>query len=224
MDRTKSAKSTGLQLWGRLSSCNVQKAVWALEELGLDYERIDVGGDFGGLDRPEYLAMNPHGRIPTLVDGAVVVWESEAILRYLAARYGAGRLWADDPATRAAADQWMAWTAASLYPDWIRLFWKLVRMPPSRRDPKAIERHRRATVGHYQTLDRHLASHRYIAGDDLSMADIPAGTTLYRWFEMEIERPAMPHLEAWYDRLRARPAYRTAVCVPFDDLVGKESY
>lgn len=213
-----------LTLWGRLSSCNVQKAVWLLEELALPYEHIPAGGDFGGLDDPAYREMNPHGRVPTLKDGNVVVWESEAILRYLAARYGAPAFWPDDPAERAAVDQWLAWTAASLYRDWIDLFWQRVRTPPERQDAAEIERLRRRTAERFGFLDGQLGARDYIAGDRFSLADIAAGMTLYRWFEMPIERPALPHLAAWYERLRARPAYRKGVCIPFDDLAGKLAY
>ncbi|MGD1880065.1 MAG: glutathione S-transferase family protein [Kiloniellaceae bacterium] len=215
---------TTLTLWGRLTSCNVQKAVWLLEELALPYERIDAGGDFGGLDDAAYLAMNPNGKVPTLKDGELVVWDSEAILRYLAARYGAPQFWSGDPAERAAVDQWMAWTATALYRDWIDLFWRLVRTPPQRRDADLIEGLRRRTAERFAFLDGQLASRPYLAGDVFSLADIAAGMTLYRWYEMPIERPALPHLAAWYARLRDRPAYRTAVCVPFDDLVGKLTF
>ncbi len=211
-------------LWGRLSSCNVQKALWALEEVGIGYERIDAGGDWGGLDDPAYLALNPHGRIPTLVDGDTVVWESDAIVRYLAARYGAGSLWPKAPEDRAAADQWMAWTAASLYPDWIELFWKRVRTPPAKRDPDTIARLLAATAKRFEFLDRYLKTGGYMSGNAFTMADISAGMMLYRWFEMDIVRPDTPNVEAWYARLRDRPAYRNAVCIPFDDLVGKESF
>ena len=213
-----------LTLWGRLSSCNVQKAVWLLEELDLSYEHVNAGGDFGGLDDPAYLAMNPHGRVPTLKDGEVEVWESEAILRYLAARYGAPALWSDDAAERAAVDQWLAWTAAALYRDWIDLFWHRVHTPPERQDAAAIEALRHRTADRYAFLDGQLAARPYIAGDAFSLADIAAGMTLYRWYEMPIERPALPRLEAWYARLRERPAYRKAVCVPFDDLTGKLAF
>jgi len=213
-----------LTLWGRLSSCNVQKAVWLLEELQLPYERIDAGGDFGGLDDPEYRAMNPHGKVPTLKDGDTVVWESEAILRYLAARYGAPQFWSDDPAVRAAVDQWLAWTAASLYRDWIDLFWRRVRTPPQRQDAAEIERLRGNTAARYAFLDDELATRPYIAGDTFSIADIAAGMTLYRWYEMPIERPVLPALRAWYERLLERPAYRRGVCIPFDDLAGKLAY
>jgi glutathione S-transferase len=213
-----------LTLWGRLSSCNVQKAMWLLEELALPYAHVKAGGDFGGLDDPAYLAMNPHGRVPTLKDGDVVVWESEAILRYLAARYGAPALWSDDAAERAAVDQWLAWTAAALYRDWIDLFWARVRTPPERQDAETIEALRHRTADRYGFLDSQLAARPYIAGDAFSLADIAAGMTLYRWYEMPIERPALPRLEAWYARLRERPAYRKAVCIPFDDLRSKLAF
>jgi glutathione S-transferase len=213
-----------LKLWGRLSSCNVQKAVWLLEELQLPYEHIPAGGDFGGLEDPEYRAMNPHGKVPTLKDGDTVVWESEAILRYLAARYGAPQFWSDDPAARAAVDQWLAWTAASLYRDWIDLFWHCVRTPPQRQDAAQIARLRDSTAARYAFLDAELATRPYIAGNTFSIADIAAGLTLYRWYEMPIERPDLPALRAWYDRLLQRPAYRRGASVPFDDLAGKLAY
>ena len=213
-----------LTLWGRRSSCNVQKVVWLIEELGQPYAHVDAGGDFGGLDDPAYLAMNPHGRVPTLRDGDVVVWESEAILRYLAARYGAPAFWSADAAERAVVDQWLAWTAASLYRDWIDLFWLRVRTPLERQDAAEIERLRHRTAERFAFLDGQLAGRPYIAGHALSLADIAAGMTLYRWYEMPIERPALPQLTAWYDRLRVRPAYRKGICVPFDDLKGKLSH
>lgn len=213
-----------ITLWGRASSCNVQKVLWTLEELSLEYQHVPLGGDFGGTADPSYLEMNPNGRVPTLKDGELVVWESDAIVRYLAARYGAGTLWPEDPAERAVADQWMTWGTTELEVDWIWLFWRLVRTPPSKRDMAAIERHLKASCDRFRLLDRHLQNHDYLAGSRLTMADIPAGMTLYRWFEMEIERPRTPHVEAWYARLCERPAYRKGICIPFDELVGKESF
>lgn len=213
-----------LTLWGRLSSCNVQKVAWLLEELAVPYEHIPAGGDFGGLGDPAYIAMNPHGRVPTLKDGDVVVWESEAILRYVAARYGAPVFWSDDAAERAAVDQWLAWTAASLYRDWIDLFWCVVRTPAAQQDAAQIERLRARTAERFTFLDGQLAARDYIAGDGFSLADIAAGMTLYRWYEMLIERPDLPNVAAWYERLRLRPAYRKGVCIPFDDLKAKLAY
>ncbi len=209
-------------LWGRISSCNVQKAQWALEEVGVPYRRIDVGGKFGGLDDPAYLALNPHGVIPTLVDGDVVVWESDAIVRYVAARYGAGILWPEAPGKRAIADKWIAWTTGTLYPDWIRLFWALVRTAPSKRDAEAIERHRDATAKRFLILDQHLESNPYMAGEAFGIADIPAGMMLYRWYEMDIDRPATAHVEDWYARLRERPAFCSSICIPYEDLVARD--
>ena len=205
-----------MKLWGRRSSCNVQKVMWVLEELEIPYERIDLGGVYGGLDDPAFLAMNPHGLVPTLADGDVIVWESDAIVRFVAARYGVNQLWVPDPIERAMADQWMAWTAASLYPDWIDLFWELVRVPAEKRNAEAITRHHKATVERFKLLDQHFRGRRYLTGQNFCMADIPAGMTLYRWFEMDIERPATPNVEAWYARLLERPAYQSAICIPFD--------
>ncbi len=198
--------------------------MWALDEAGVAYERIEAGGDHGGLDDPAYLALNPHGKVPTLVDGDTVVWESDAIVRYIAARYGAGTLWPETPEDRTVADQWMSWTAASLYPHWIALFWRLVRTPPAKRDKDTIARHLDAAARGFVILDQHLKDSHYIAGNTLTMADIPPGMMLYRWFEMGIARPDMPHVDSWYGRLRERPAYHAAVCVPFDDLIGKEKF
>jgi len=213
-----------ITLWGRKSSANVQKVLWTLAELSLPYEHIPAGGDFGGLSDAAYLAMNPNGRIPTLKDGDLVVWESDAIVRYLAARYGAGTLWPEDPAERAIADQWMTWGTTELEVDWLWLFWRLVRTPPSKRDPQAIARHHEATVARFKLLDGRLQGRDYLAGNRLTIADIPAGMTLYRWYAMDVERPRTPNVDAWYARLEERPAYRTGICIPFDELVGKESF
>lgn len=213
-----------MQLWGRLSSCNVQKAMWAVGEVGRPCERIDAGGRFGGLDTPEFRALNPLGKVPVLRDRDTVVRESNSIVRYLAARYGEGLLWDPDPARRAEADIWMDWTQASLYVDWIEFFWGFVRTPPERHDPDFLRRRLKGMTAGYAVLDRHLADRPYLAGDHFSMADIPAGMTLYRYFEMAIERPHLPHLAAWYARLCERPAYREWVMVPFDDLVGRLGY
>ncbi|WP_299617097.1 glutathione S-transferase family protein [Pelagibius sp.] len=213
-----------ITLWGRLSSCNVQKAVWVLEELGLPYRRIDAGGDFGGLDDPAYRAMNPHGKVPTLRDGDQVIWESDAIIRYLAARYGSGALWPADPTERARVDQWQAWASTALYPDWIKLFWMRVRTPEAQQDAEAIEALRARCAERFTVLDRQLAGRPFVAGEALSLADIAAGTTLYRWFEMPIARPETPEVAAWYDRLRARAPFRKAICVPFDELWARLSF
>ena len=207
-----------LRIWGRANSINVQKAMWAVGELELPHERIDVGGKFGGLDDAGYLAMNPNALIPTIDDGGTVVWESNAVVRYLAAKYGEESLWSADSALRARADQWMDWMQTTLIPPFMGLFVGLVRTPPGDRDPPAIEAAAARLINCYRVLDRHLESRPYLAGDDFTMADIPAGATLYRYYDMEIERPRLDRLRDWYERLKARPAYSTHVMVSYDDL------
>lgn len=207
-----------LTVWGRATSSNVQKAMWAVGELGLPHQRIDAGGAYGGLATPEFAAMNPNRRIPTIDDGGLIVWESNAIVRYLCTRYGAGTLYPDDWPGRAAADQWMDWMLSTLYRDWIDLFWGLVRTAPSKRDPAAIAAKAVRTGEHLQILDAHLAKQPYVGGETLTMGDIPIGSTLYRYFDMEIERPSLPNVEAYYARLRARPAYAAHVMVSYESL------
>ncbi len=213
-----------ITLYGRRSSCNVQKAMWVLGELNVAHAHIELGGDFGGLDTPEFLAMNPHGRVPVLRDDDVVIAESDAIVRYIAARYGAGILWPADPAQRAIIDQWLAWATSALQPPWIELFWRSVRTPVAKQKLDMVERLTVASIAQFQALDTQLAHHAYLAGDAFSLADIPAGMTLYRWFEMEIDRPAMSNVERWYAHLLERPAYQESICIPFAELVGKLEY
>ncbi|WP_137151761.1 glutathione S-transferase family protein [Devosia sp. FKR38] len=214
----------GLTLWGRASSNNVQKLLWALAELGLRYEHILVGGVHGGLDDPAYRAINPNGLVPALRDGGLVLWESHAILRYLAARYGQQSLWRVDPVQRAVVDQWTDWTATTFQPAWISLFWHKVRTPTGQQDARAIADSHARTIAALRILDATLIDRDYLAGDRLSYADIAAGVALYRWFTMPIDRPAMPGVENWYRRLQLRPGFRQAVMVSYAELVGRLAY
>ena len=216
--------SLGLTLWGRASSANVQKTLWALEELGVAYEHRQVGGAFGGLDEPQFRAINPNGLVPVLQDRDLTVWESHATLRYLAAAYGQDSLWRVNPRQRAIVDQWTDWTATTFQPGWIAVFWLLVRTPREQHDRKAIAAAHAKTISALRILDANLAERDYLAGDRLSYADIAAGVALYRWFSMEIERPAMPGVENWYRRLQARPAFRKAVMVSYAELVGRLAF
>ena len=216
--------SLDLTLWGRANSANVQKALWALGELGLPYEHRLVGGAHGGLDDPRYRAMNPNGLVPTLQDGDLIIWESHAILRYLAASYGADTLWRHNVRERAIVDQWTDWTATTFQPAWIAVFWLFVRTPAEQHDRKAIAAACARTVSALRILDVHLADRDYLAGNSLSYADIAAGVALYRWFTMEIDRPAMPGVENWYRRLEQRAPFRQAVMVDYTELVGRLSF
>lgn len=203
-----------LTIWGRNNSINVQKVMWTVGELGLEHVRHDVGGAFGGLDTPDYLAKNPNGLIPTLEDDGVTVWESHAVVRYLAAKYGAGSLWPEDPAARSAADQWMDWMQTVILKDMAPVFVGLVRTPPEQRDGTAIEAGVAGLARSWGVLDRHLEGRDYVAGGDLTMGDIPVGCACYRYHALDIERPALPNIAAWYERLQAREAFRTHVMIP----------
>ena len=210
-----------ITLWGRRSAFNVQKVLWLLGELGVEHAHRNAGGSFGGLDTAEFRAMNPHGKVPVLEDGDTVVWESHAILRYLAASYGAARFWSPDPAARSLVDRWLDWSQCALQPAFMGVFWGYFRTPPKQRDVAAIERARRECEQLFRLLDAELAMRPFLAGESFSLADIPVGTSLYRYFEMglEVERP--PHVERWYAALAARRPYRAAVMVPFDELRGR---
>jgi glutathione S-transferase len=214
-----------LKVWGRKSSINVQKVMWAVGELGLPHERIDAGGSFGGLNDPAFVAMNPMKRVPVIDDGGTVVWESHAIIRYLCAQYGAGRLWPEGTAQRSAGDIWIEWTQASLQPTFINgVFWAFYRTPAAQRDLPAIQKSVQTTISLFRILDQHLADRSFVGGDELTIGDIPPGVQLYRYFNLEIERPSLPHVEAWYERLCSRPAYREHVMVPFDELRGRLAF
>jgi glutathione S-transferase len=203
-----------LRLWGRNTSINVQKVMWAIAELGLAHERIDVGGSFGGLDGPEYGARNPNRRIPTLEDGDVVLWESNVIVRYLAAKYGDGTLWPQDPAIRGVADQWMDWQQTTLAPEMRPVFWGLVRTPEAQRDPVRIAAGVTALKHLWSLVDAALKDRPFIAGDQLTIGDIPVGAMCYRYHALGIARAPLPHVDAWYARLRARAPFRREVMIP----------
>ncbi|MBB4725552.1 glutathione S-transferase [Xanthomonas euvesicatoria] len=199
-----------ITLWGRRNSSNVRKVLWCAEEAGVAYASIEVGGAFGGNTTPEYRALNPNGLVPTLQDGALVLWESNAIVRYLAAQY-APALYPHAPAERALGDRWMDWTTSTFAGVFRDLFWGVLRTPEAERDHARIA----AALTHSGELlaraDAALAQQPYLSGEQFAMGDIPLGSFIYAWFEMPIERPELPHLQAWYTRLRARPAYRRAV-------------
>ena len=211
-----------LTVWGRHSSFNLQKVMWLVDELGLPHKHVEVGGKFGGLDRPEFLAMNPHGRVPVLQDGETVVWESHTILRYLAARYRKQQYWSDDPATRSLAERWMDWSHTTLQPDFlIGVFWGFYRTPADKRDMPRVKAAIARTNRDLAQLDKQLAGKKFLLGDTFSLADIPAGTHLFRYYGLEIERPSLPNVERWYRTLQERAPYRAHVMLPFDELFGR---
>lgn len=208
-----------ITVYGRATSSNVQAVMWGIGELGLACERLDYGHTFGGTDTPEFLAMNPHGLVPVLRDGDLVVWESMAILRYLAARYGDGGVfWPADPADRARIDMWAEWGKLSFCSDFTGpIFWSRVRTAAQDRDEAALTR----ALARFETrLDRfeaQLGDKEYLCGA-FTLADIPFGHVLYRWFDIDVPRRPRPAVEDYYARLAARPAYAEHVMVSYDAL------
>lgn len=203
-----------LRVWGRLSSINVQKVVWCLDELGLRYERLDAGGRFGIVDTPDYRRLNPNGLVPTLDDEGFVLWESNAIVRYLAAKHGQSGLWAADLQARADADRWMEWQATAATPALRDGFWQLVRTPVAERDGAAISKSIERSEAMAGILDRHLSDRPFVAGSDFSVGDIATGAHVHRWLNMPVQRQPRPNLQAWYARLSGRPGSRQIFSLP----------
>ena len=202
-----------VRIWGRTNSSNVQKVLWAADEVGAKYERIDAGGAFGVVKEPKYLAMNPNALVPTIEDGDLVLWESNTIVRYLAAKYGKSTLWIEDPGKRALAEKWMDWGFTLGGPNG-PLFWGYVRTPPDKRDPAALEAARVKAIELWTIVENQLASQPYIAGKDFSIGDIGLGVFVHRWHQFPIERGNLPNLAGYYERLKARPAYARHVALP----------
>ena len=200
-----------LRILGRRNSVNVQKVLWSCEELAVPYRQEDYGGEFGRVREPDYLALNPNGTVPTVVDGDTGLWESNAIVRYLYHRYGAAD--ALDAAARARRERWMDWQLQSLAAPIQAVFVGLWRTPPEQRDPAAIERGVRTTNRLLRVVDGELARTPWLSGAQFDYGDIPVGAWMYRWLNMDIEREALPQLEAWYRRLCARPAYARHIMV-----------
>ncbi len=205
-----------LTILGRRTSANTMQPLWLADELGLEYEQVDVGGPFGGNDQPEYLELNPTGLIPTIIDDGFVLWESNAITRYLAAKYGADPLYPADLQTLALADQWMDFENNKIMPMMVPIFWGLVRTPAEERDMDSINKAITQVGKMWAMLDAHLEKHPFIAGNEFSIGDIPLGPQVHRWLELVPERPAMPNLQAWYQRLTQRPAFKAHCMNPLE--------
>ena len=202
-----------LKIWGRNTSSNVQKAMWAVGELKLEHTRIDVGGAFGKNKEAPYLAMNPNGLVPTLEEeDGFLLWESNSIVRYLAAKHDkTGALEPRDAKQRALANQWMDWQLSVVGPAIFAAFWGLIRTAPEKRDHAAIKTSQQKTTDAMKMLDAQLAKTEYVAGPSFSYGDIPVGIMCYRYVQLVPDRPATPHLDRWYGAISARQAFKDHV-------------
>lgn len=207
-------KMNPLVIWGRDNSVNVQKVLWCCEEIGLPYERIDAGGAHGIVSTDRYRALNPNSLVPTLDDDGFILWESNAIVRYLATKYSTSGLWPDDQQCRARIDQWMDWQTSTFWPALRPLFLGLIRTRPDQRDAQALEYARTKTVALLSIMDAHLQSRSFMAGDAFTPADIALGCCALRWMELPIEREEFVHVRSWFERLVERPGFRKIVMRP----------
>jgi glutathione S-transferase len=209
-----------LKVWGRKTSSNVQAVMWSAAELGLAYERYDLGHRYGGLDTLEFLTMNPNGTIPVVRDDdSEPLWESSAILRYLANRYGRAPYWPHDLAMRTHIDKWAEWSKINVALNFSGpIFWQVVRTPPRLRDANALRAAIQVLDRYLDIAEKRLASAPFLCGDEFTLADVQFGHLLYRYFTIEIERRERAGLRSYYERLVARPAYREHVMVPYDEL------
>ena len=206
-----------LKVWGRNNSSNVQKVMWAIGEMNLPHRRIDIGGTFSGNDQPAYLAINPNGVVPTLEDDGFVLWESNAIVRYLAAKHSAGALEPAERQARFSAHRWMDWQLTVTNAAIVPVFWGLVRTPPDKRDHAAIEAAKVKCYNALKIMDAQLAQTRFLVGDAFSYGDIPVGPFVYRYFRLVPDHPPLPNVERWYDEILARPAFKQHVLeIPFN--------
>jgi glutathione S-transferase len=206
-----------ITLWGRASSANVQKVAWLSEELGLDVDRKDVGGPFGGLDTPEYIAMNPCQLIPTIQDGETCVWESEAVLRYLGAKYGT-QFFPQDIEKRASVDKWMCWNQSTWFPAVYQMFITIMKVPADERASAGMEQLLEAAYAKAAFMNNQLKDHAFVAGNSLSLADFSFAAWLYRYFTLEIDRPVLEHLEKYYESLCGRKAYVKHVHISYESM------
>ena len=200
-----------LKICGRANSINVQKVLWCCCELGLQYERIDAGNEFGITKTAEYQALNPNALVPTIEDGDFRLWESNVIVRYLAHKSGESRLCPVDIATRFDAERWMDWRATVFWPALRPLFIQLIRTSPTKRDAAIVSRGESLSLAAARILDARLSDRTFLAGDHFSKGDIPAAATVHRWYELDIHHPEMPNLRRWYELIRQRRPFQEVV-------------
>ena len=207
-----------LRIWGRKTSSNVQKVLWVCDEIGVPFERIEAGGSFGRVNDPDYRAMNPNGRVPTIEDDGFVLWESNTICRYLASKHAAHAIYPPQLRARADVERWMDWGSTTLGPALHQAFWGLARTPAPQRDSAAILASAEGAGAALAIVDARLRDRPYLCGDALTLADVATAIHAYRWLNLPLDtagyrRPDLPNVRRWYEALGQRPAYRKWVMI-----------
>jgi glutathione S-transferase len=203
-----------LKIWGRSNSINVMKVMWCVQELGIEHERVDAGMKHGIVGEDFYAKLNPNRLVPTIDDDGLVLWESNVIVRYLSAKYGSGSLSPVDIGQCALANQWMDWQQTTMHPDITFIFWAVVRNLEANQDPEKLAAAASRLAKNWRVVDDHLGTRDYLCGDHLTMADIPLGAAVWRWYNMQTERPTLANVEAWHDRLKQRAGFQQYVMQP----------
>lgn len=211
-----------ITVWGRKSSSNVQSVMWCIAELGLEHKRIDAGLMYGVVDTDDYLMMNPNGTVPTLMDGNnPALWESGAIIRYLANSYATESIWPEDPVARANVDRWAEWSKLNIALNFTApIFWRVVRTAPSKRNPDTIAAAIQVLDKQLDIAEAQLSLTHYLAGPELTLADIQFGHCLFRYFNIDIDRKERPVLEGYFKSLTQRQAFAHNVMVSYEELVA----
>ena len=204
-----------LEVWGRKNANQVIQVLWTLSELGINYKRYSIGTETGDLETEEYKSLNPNSKIPTIRDNGFVLWESHAVIRYLAKQYGLGSLYPDDPQKAALSDQWVTWSTDSFMGTFFPVFWQLVRTEETDRDYEKIAEMAKKSSEILEVLNAHLINNHFVAGDEFTFGDIPLGVLIHKYFVLDIERPSLTGIEAWYKKLSERPAFQEHAMQPF---------
>ncbi|CTQ24162.1 TPA: glutathione S-transferase family protein [Klebsiella pneumoniae] len=209
-----------LEVWGRKTSSNVQALMWCIGELELPYQRYDVGHKYGGTDTEDFYLLNPNRTIPVIRDDlGPPFWETGAILRYLACRYGHETFWPKDLLERTNVDRWTEWAKISVAMNFNEpIFWRVVRTPAHLRDPSAIKKAVESFEKRLMIAETQLSRYQYLAGNDFTLADIQFGHVLFRYFDIDICRAELPQLRKYYEGLRQRLPYREHVMISYEEL------
>ena len=213
-----------LKIWGRKNAYNVQKVLWLLDELQIAYQHVDVGSIPGDIETPEFTTINPNQRIPVIFHNGTYIWESNTILRYLAANYDNNLLRNETPLERTHIDRWLDWELGTLQPDFLALFWNYFRTPEKKRDNAIVEENLRRCEKRFSLLNNHLSNQPYLAGDSFTIADVAVGTCLYRYKTMGTKTASYDFVNSWYQKLLARPAYQRNIATRFNELKGRQVF